>query len=183
MAVFSRSVLVNPSLIGSRAPARIWSSTWMHAFVIFQIVCQLALLSSYIGSLRALVRMAAFGASLLLLVLVPGRGRGLPHPANLPARCVLAIVGLSFFHPMTNGLVSGAAHAAMYLAILGPLFWVPRLGIDLAALRRVMLILWIFHTLSAGVGVLQVYFPGRFQPSLSSVIAAMDEGYIGQLYI
>jgi hypothetical protein len=38
-------------------------------------------------------------------------------------------------------------------------------------LNQVLLVLWLFHTASAGVGVLQVYFPGQFQPNLSSVIS------------
>ena len=58
----------------------------------------------------------------------------------------------------------------LYLAILAPLFWVPRLRINPAALRRALLLLWAFHTVSAGFGILQVYFPGRFQPNLSTMI-------------
>ncbi len=135
-------------------------------------VCQVALLSGSIGQLRVPVRMAVFGASLALLFGL--RGKGLPSPAVKPAKFIIAIVALAFFNPGTNTLAAAAAQIGMYLAILAPLFWVPRLKIDLSNLRRVLLMIWIFQSLSALIGILQVYYPGRFDPSISIVI--MDEG-------
>lgn len=153
---------------------------WIQVFVIFQICCQLALLSSSFGSFRLILRIASFGLSIAFLFAL--RGRGERHPASIAAKWILGIVFLSLFHPSTN-LAAGAAQAVMYLAILAPLFWVPRLRVDVNGLRRVILILWVFYTLSAAVGVLQVYAPGRFQPNLSAVYAAMDEGFIADLSI
>jgi hypothetical protein len=115
--------------------------------------------------------MAVFGSSLLLLILLPGQAR-LPHPALKPAFWVLAIVGLSFLNPGTNAWLAAAAQIAMYLAILGPLFWVPRLRINAKTLERALLMIWAFQTLSAVVGILQVYYPGRFQPAISAVVLA-----------
>lgn len=126
------------------------------------------------------VRVAAFGASLVLLMVVGGRAQR--HPSTIAAYCVLGIVGLSLFYPTTN-MLAGFAQVGMYVAILAPIFWVPRIKVDFAALRRVILILWVFHTMSAGVGVLQVYFPGRLQPALSPIYAAMDEDYVSDLSI
>jgi hypothetical protein len=63
----------------------------------------------------------------------------------------------------------------MYGAVLAPLFWVSRLAVTPAVLRRLLLMLWAFHTLSAAVGVLQVYYPGRFQPNVSTNIKAYAE--------
>lgn len=157
------------------------SATWVYAFVLLQIACQLALLWHGIGPLRVAVRIAAYGASLLLWFFLSGCGQ--THPSARAAWWVLVIVGLSFFHPTTNGLLSGLAQVGMYLSILGPLFWVPRLSVDRVVLSRVLLLVWIFHTLSASFGVLQTYFPGRFQPNLSSVIAAQGEGYLESLRI
>ncbi len=135
-------------------------------------VCQIALLSGSIGQVRVLVRMAVFGTSLALLFGLGGKG--LPSPAVKPAKFIIAIVALSFFNPGTNTLAAAAAQIGMYLAILGPLFWVPRLTIDLSNLRRVLLMIWIFQSLSAFIGILQVYYPGRFDASVSTVI--MNEG-------
>jgi hypothetical protein len=139
-------------------------------------VCQVALLSGAIGQVRVFVRMALFGTSIALLFAL--RGRGTPSPAVKPAKFILAIVALAFFNPSTNTLSAGAAQVAMYVAILGPLFWVPRLSIDLSNLRRVLLMIWIFQSISAVAGILQVYFPGRFEPALSTVILNQGSAYV-----
>lgn len=139
-------------------------------------VCQVALLSGSIGQIRVVVRMAVFGSSIALLFAL--RGRGTPSPAVKPAMWVLAIVALALFNPTTNTLAAGAAQVAMYLAILGPLFWVPRLSIDTSNLRRVLLLIWIFQSIGAVVGILQVYFPGHFEPAISTVILNQGRSYV-----
>ncbi|HYJ80935.1 MAG TPA: hypothetical protein VEW03_15085 [Longimicrobiaceae bacterium] len=154
---------------------------WVQAFVVFLLLCQLALLSGDVGPLRVLVRAAAFGASLMLLVLL--RGRGGTHPAALPAVLVVVVLGIAVFNPDTTQFAAGAAHAALYTAVLAPVFWVPRLRVDVRVIRQVAMILWAFHTLSAFVGVLQVYFPGQFQPNLSSIVASKGQGYLESLMI
>jgi hypothetical protein len=155
---------------------------WVPAFIVFQLACQLALISGGIGGLRVVVRMAAFGASLALVLAL--RGRGSAHPASGPAVLALAVLGICVFHPETRGVTAGAAQVGLYAAVLGPLFWVPRLtSIDLRMLRRAVLILWGFHTLSAGLGVMQVYRPGTFQPPVSAIVQSKGKGYIESLKI
>jgi len=155
---------------------------WVPAFIVFQLLCQLALIVGDIGWARMLVRMAAFGASLALLVAL--RGRGAPHPAAGAAVMALAVLGVCVFHPETRSLVGGVAQVALYAAVLGPLFWVPRLtSIDVRMLRRAVMILWGFHALSAGLGVLQVYRPGAFQPPVSAVVQSKGKGYVESLKI
>jgi hypothetical protein len=151
------------------------------AFVVFQLACQVMLLSTAIGQVRVLVRLAAFSSSLALLLLV--RGRGGPHPAVLPAALVVGVLFISFLHPETAGIPAGGAHAALYLAVLAPVFWLPRLNVDVAVLRRVVTILWVYHSVGAAVGVLQVYMPGVLQPALSTVIASKGESYVRSLEI
>jgi hypothetical protein len=146
---------------------------WLCGFVLFQIACQAALLFEALGSLRVLVRTAAFAASLALLVLLRGQERR--HPARPWALAALAVVAFALLHPLTNSLQAGAAHFAMYVAIVAPLFWVARLRVTPRVLRRLLMILWIFHTLSAGLGVLQMHYPGQFQPNVSSTILGMGE--------
>ena len=164
------------------------SGLWLQWFVVFLLATQIpllfldqiaAVLGAAGGPLRVLLRTVPYLGSLLLLFLIPGRA--LRHPATLAAIIVLVIMGVSWFHPTTNSPISGTAQAVLYLAILAPLFWVPRLQIDLAIFRRVVLILWGFHTISAAVGILQVYFPGQFQPSLSTALLAQGEVYVESL--
>jgi hypothetical protein len=155
---------------------------WVQRFVVFLLLCQLALLAPGIGGGRMLVRAAAFGGSLALLALLRGRGAA-RHPSSTPALLTLLVVGIAIFHPETTNLVAGGAQAMLYVAVMAPLFWVPRLRVDVKTLMQVALILWAFHTLSSFVGVLQVYFPGQFQPALSSIIASKGKGYLESLKI
>jgi hypothetical protein len=58
----------------------------------------------------------------------------------------------------------------MYAAILGPLFWARHLRITAKGFQWLIFMMWGFHTVSAIFGVLQIYFPGRFQPFVSTAI-------------
>lgn len=140
----------------------------LELFFLLEIACQLALLSSRVGQLRAPIRITVFGSSIAILVLMSGRGKA--HPSAGPAKLVLAIVILSLFHPNTNTILAGSAQIGMYVAILAPLFWVARVKVTTAYLRRILVMVWVFQTVSAGVGILQIYYPGDFQPALSIVV-------------
>ena len=169
-------------VLGGRRRRRRGAFPWVPAFIVFQLLCQLTLVLGDIGGARVLVRMAAFGASLALLVVL--RGRGSAHPAGGPAVLALAVLGICVFHPETRSLTGGVAQVGLYAAVLAPLFWVPRLtSIDMAMLRRAVVILWGFHVLSAGLGVLQVYRPGTFQPPVSAVVESKGKGYVESLKI
>lgn len=158
------------------------ASVWIRSFVIFQFACQIALLFDYFNPSRVYVRAASFGASLILLVLMP-RGRGRLHPAAHVSGWIMVILLLSLLHPTTNSLLAGSAQVVLYLAILGPLFWVSNMSLGIAELRKVLLIIFILNALSAGTGVLQACFPGHFQPSLSAMVADKDRGYVEDLKI
>jgi hypothetical protein len=162
-----------------RAPASFARTHAVELMLALGFVCQVALLSGSIGQVRVFVRVAVFGSSIALLVGLPGKGTF--SPAVKPAKFILAIVALEFFNPTTNTLAAGAAQIAMYLAILAPLFWVPRLSIDMSNLRRVLLIIWIFQSISAVVGIIQVYFPGRFEPAVSTIVLNQGSAYVRDL--
>jgi|SRR5208282_2411706 len=171
-----------PSQRLSARRARALSFLRIHAlelFIVLEFACQLALLSSQIGQLRQLIRMTVFGTSIGMLLLLSGRGES--HPAAAPAKVILAVVMLSLFHPNTNTVTAGCAQIGMYMAILAPLFWVRRLKIDTPDLRRVLMIIWIFQTTSAAVGILQVHYPGHFEPSLAIVTLKMGPAYLKSL--
>ena len=157
------------------------SERLIQIYILVQIVCQLALLPSVLAPFRSGFRVASFGFSLLMLAMVPGRAA--PHPASRAALVIFGLLIIELFHPTTNGIVSGAAQIGMYAAILAPLFWAARAPLGSTSLRRILLILWLFHTASAAVGILQVRFPGQFQPNLSSVIQNQGAGYVQSLYM
>src|ERR1044072_599883 len=103
----------------SRASSARRIDKWVLWFILFQIACQLALLSNSIGGMRAVVRIATFASSIGMMFVLQGRGP--QHPSTAPAFWILGIVAVMLFFPTTN-LLAGVAQAAMYLAILAPLF-------------------------------------------------------------
>lgn len=181
MADTEPSSLANPP----QAQGRLWTGAAARWLIYLQIGCQLVLLSGAgsESSLRPVVRTASFAASLVLLALVPRIKGALYHPARKFCLVILAIIGVALCLPDTPSLLAGVAHAAMYLAILSPIFWVPRLRFGAGDLRKLFLVIWIFYSLSSAVGVLQFAYPGRFQPELSSAITAQTQDYIDSLMI
>ncbi len=160
------------------APARgsIWASSFVvPCFIAVQILCQLALLVEALAPLRVVFRIFSFGASLGMLVLVPGRS--MRHPALPFVLAAMAFTTLNIFHPETGSYLAAGAQLGIQFSVMVPLLWVTRLRMDAAAFRRTLALLFLFNAASAAVGVLQVYFPGQFQPTLSSVVANLGENY------
>ncbi len=155
---------------------------YAEVFVLTQILCQLLLLSSAIGQARILVRSAVFGAS-ILLIFARARKQSNSHPAAALAQLIIVIVSVEFFSPTTNSIGSGLMSVCMYVAILGPLFWVPGTRPTYDTFQRVLLFIWLFSFASATIGVLQVKYPGSFQPALSTAIQAQGQEYLSSLYI
>ncbi len=138
------------------------SPWWLYGFVILQLAMQSALLVPGLGPGRTLLRAATFGLSIGFLAIVPGRNR--PHPLAPLIMLIIGIVALGMFHPNLNTPLAGMATVGFYLAIWGPIFWVGRIAITPLVLANLILLLWAFHTVSAALGVLQVYDPNRFAP-------------------
>lgn len=155
---------------------------WLPAFVGFQFLWQLALLTQWGGSIRLALRIAIYVASVALLFVLR-RAQGVSHPAARAAGWVLALLAFEMLHPNTNGVISGAGQWVLYLAILAPLFWVPRLHVSVTSVRRLVTVVWLFHTVSSAVGILQVLFPGQFQPNLSSAITSLGSDYVAGMQI
>ncbi len=166
-------------------PSNLWPGSIARLLIYVQIVCQVLLLSGAgaVAEARPYVRVAAFGVGLILLALVPFRRGGAKHPARKFALLVVALVIAAMGNPGTGNVVAGLAHASLYLAILSPLFWVPRLRMTLPDLRKLFVAVWIFYSLSSALGVLQFAYPGSFQPPLSSAIADQPLDYIDSLLI
>ena len=163
-----------PSALGraerttSLRPASGGSAVWVYTYVVVQLLSQLALLVESLAGARVFIRSAALGTSLLFLVLAPGRTRnwGIERALWLGA---LVIETLAMFNPLGGSALSVIAHWSFNLAVMAPLLWVGRLDIPRGTVARVLLLLWGFHTLGSILGVLQVYFPGQFEPSFASL--------------
>ena len=149
--------------------------TWVHTFFILQFIFQIFLLFPQVGVLRVLMRTVAFSLSLLFLIIFPARGQS--YPAAAPGIIVMFILFINLIlHPLTNSLGSGLAQCLLYLAIIAPIFWMTGLKVKPKGFETLIFIIWAFHFLSAGLGVLQMYFPGQFQPALSTAIQSQMWG-------
>lgn len=143
------------------------SANWLYVYLVAQILCQVILLVPGIGALRPLFRSAAFGTSLAILFAVPGMPLS-RHPVRLAVGGVLTILFLAALNPEAGSPLAAIASFCFQLSIVAPIFWVARLRCGEAELERLLIFLWLFSTASASVGVLQAWFPGRFQPDISS---------------
>jgi hypothetical protein len=164
----------------SKAVAGDHSPWWVFAFVLTELAAQISLLFDAVAPARVVIRIAAFVGSLGLLFLLQSKSSSM-HPSWRLALVVLFILGLSIFHPETSSAWAGLAAIFLHAAIFGPIFWVPRLRIDVKTVRRLFLLFWAFNTASAFFGALQVYYPGRFQPAVSRFL--VDSGAVQGLEI
>ena len=157
------------------------SPRWLISYYVVQIVCQLALLSTALAPGRVFFRTSAFGMSLVALVFTYRASR-IPrrHPATVLALVALLILGAEMLNPGTADPLAALATVGMYVAVLSPLVWVPRLALDLSWFRRVVVIIWAFQSASALVGALQVYFPGVFEPAVASILS---DSYVSAMQI
>jgi hypothetical protein len=166
-----------PAASAARQPK---PSRLLEYFVVLEIICQLALLSSTLAPFRVVFRIAVFAVSLALLFVLPGYGK--QHSSAKAAFFVMVVLALSMLNPGINSAVAAAAEFGLYLAVLAPLFWVSRIRIDLPEMRRVLFLVWGFQVVSSVVGVLQVYFPARFQFALSTVVQGQGAGYVAMMH-
>jgi hypothetical protein len=136
-------------------------------------------MSSSLAGGRVIFRTAAYAVSLLALAFASGRTQR-RQPAARLALVLTFILALEAINPDTSTLLAAGATIGIYLAILGPIFWVPRLALDVHWFRRIAIVIWSFQSISAFVGALQVYFPGVFQPAVASVLS---DSYVASLQI
>ena len=177
-----RSASVRPSGQNQESRAEAASGRWLVAFVLCHFAFQLALLLPWFSGLRALLRAGAFGNSLVFFALVPGKAKA-RAPIRGWAVATLAIVASECLHPNGGGVIAVVAQALLYLAILAPVFWVSRFQINASIFQRLMILLWLYYAAGAIMGVLQAYFPGSFQPALSSVYNDMGRDYVASMQI
>lgn len=148
-------------------------------FLLLEMACQLALLVPALnaGPMRVLWRVGGFAASLLFLAGLRGRTRA--NAVNVAAMWVIGLFLLEMLNPMSNTWMSRLAVVGMAVASLAPLFWMTRLRFPEGLFERIIRWFWAYYTLGAGVGLLQVYFPGRFQPQLSPVVLGLGQDVEG----
>jgi hypothetical protein len=100
----------------------------------------------------------------------PPRGMRPYAPAPWLLACSIWL-GLSFFHPNTNSVESGLAHAVMYISVLSPVFWVGAVLRSERQVSRLMMITFAGSAVSALMGIGQIYHPNTFNPPVIPALA------------
>jgi len=157
--------------------AELSQSFWLLAALFVPLACQLALCIEAFVSIRVVLRASAFGFSLLALVVLSNRRQLVAnYSPKTTGVFILLILVLGAANPSSAGLLGSAGTFAFYLAIISPVFWVTRLRVSPDTLRYIGWAMFLFQATSAFFGILQVYYPGRFQPALSDVIVNSQFG-------
>jgi hypothetical protein len=139
---------------------------------------QLLLLIPQFAILRVPLRTGPFALSLLLVFFPPPGARVASfrnHPALPFAFLVVVILCLELLNQYTSSMTAALAQVGLVIAILAPVFWASRLRITSQGLALIVFCLWVFNATSAGVGVLQVLYPGHFQPATSAAVEEQFE--------
>ncbi|MBV9126389.1 MAG: hypothetical protein JO112_23830, partial [Planctomycetes bacterium] len=155
-------------------------------FVISQTAFPALLLVPGSQSVRLPLRAASFAVSLLGLVWrrPGGWGRPVGHPSQPFLAAVLIYLVFMLFHPTTNSLTAGCVQILLYLAVLAPAFWAPRLVRGPEHLARLLFLFLVCNGINAAMGVLQVYAPGVWMPKeLSTVITTSEYGLDAVSYL
>ena len=142
-------------------------------FLAVQFLCQALLMVERLGAFRMGFRAATFLSSIGMVILLSSRPAR-PHPVCRLAAITLLILATGLLHPETI-IISGMAHLAFNASIWAPLFWVGRLSLSSRGIWNILQFMWVFHTVSAVVGVLQTYYPETFAPSANFVQSLLGE--------
>jgi hypothetical protein len=155
---------------------------WLEIFVLVQVLWGVLLFVPGSQAYRFYIRGFPYVASLMALVACfrsSGADSAVPG-----ARWVLGALGVMVFslvHPAT-WLMSGAAQITFQLCIAAPVFWIARMWLTPARLERILLLVFAASSLSACIGLLQVYYPQVFlPPEFSRLALSINANIVGSL--
>jgi hypothetical protein len=126
---------------------------------------------------RGLVRALPYLSSLALLGVHVGQRApvSFPRSSGLLMSALLLLV-LNLFHS-TSQLTAGLAQCVFQLSIAAPLFWAYKAVHSPRQFERLLVLLFLMNFVSAGLGILQVYFPDRFMPPEFSALGRQTNEY------
>jgi hypothetical protein len=137
-------------------------------------------------AIRLPIRVAAFAISLIAFAwwYIESTVQVRSSKAQSWVAAVMALLAVMLFHPTTPSLLGGAAHMALYFAVMAPLFWAPVFVRTPEQLARILWILLLCSGANSLVGVLQVYDPARWMPAeFTRVITSGQWGLGAVTYI
>jgi hypothetical protein len=152
---------------------------WIEIFVAVQFLWGALLFLPGAQGYRPLVRALPYVSSLALLAwYLPAVRPGRYPPATRWLLAVLGLLAANLLHP-TSQPYAGIAQWIFQLTIAAPLFWAWKAIGSVRQAERVLFLAFVLNCASAGLGLLQVYFPDRFMPAqFSSLGLQMNDQYV-----
>jgi hypothetical protein len=149
--------------------------TWIELFLAVQFLWGAILFVPGAQAFRAPVRALPYLSSLGLLImyLVRSSPTARPRGSSLLV-CAMLLLVANLLHPTTQ-LSAGIAQCVFQLSIVAPFFWAYKAIQSPKQMERVLILVFVMNLVSAGLGILQVYFPDRFMPPQFSL--ALSEDY------
>lgn len=178
-----------PHLIRDQVPtvAEGWwrlsgGTQWLTLFLAIQFLWGLILFVPGTQAIRTYVRALPYLSSLVFLGVYFTRRISTRRPAAAAwALGVLVLLAINLLHP-TSQLTAGIAQCLFQLSIVAPVFWAYKAIRSPRQLEKLLLILFLMNFASAGLGVLQVYFPDQFMPpEFNSLGIQLNEYYVQSL--
>ncbi len=169
-----------PAVGVQTAPREPWG--WMECFVAIQLLWGAFLFIPGMQSMRLAIRVMPYAASLgALMVFVRRAGRDRLPPSASWLFAVFGLLGLNLLHESTH-LLAGVGQWALQIAIAAPALWAGSVVQSRERFERFLWLVFAASFLSAGLGVLQTYFPDRFlPPEFSAVAQAMNPDIVESL--
>jgi hypothetical protein len=162
---------------GQREP---WA--WLEIFVVIQVFWGLLLFVPGSQPFRTYIRAFPYLSSFAAL-LVSTRALG-AESIGPGARWIVASLALMvacLMHPAT-WMMSGIAQIVFQLSLAAPIFWAVRVWITAERLERLIWLVFAAHFCSAGLGLLQVYYPDTFlPPEFSSLGLKLNPWFVQSL--
>ena len=137
---------------------------WLEIFVLIQVFWGLLLFVPGSQPFRTYIRAFPYLSSFAAL-LVSTRALG-AESIGPGARWIVASLALMvacLMHPAT-WMMSGIAQIVFQVSLAAPIFWAVRVWISAERLERLIWLVFAAHFCSAGLGLLQVYYPDTFLP-------------------
>ena len=152
---------------------------WLEWFLVAQTFIPALLFVPGVSSARVVIRVAGFILALGTWAAMIWSGRAQAGEDSFkPAFCLKLVIGwllISVFHWDTSSPAAGLAQAGLYIAVLSPACWAPRLLTDPRRVARLMTILLVCNGASALVGLGQVFRPATFNPPVIPGVTDMPE--------
>jgi hypothetical protein len=155
---------------------------WLEIFVLIQVLWGLLLFvpgsQGFRMYIRALPYLSSFVALLASSQAIGAESIG-PGARWIIASLVLMVACL--MHPAT-WMMSGVAQIVFQLSLAAPIFWAVRVWITQERIERLLWLVFAAHCFSAGLGLLQVYYPDTFlPPEFSSLGMKLNPEFVSAL--